>query len=126
MTPEEKEALRSAADEADKSIRHLAHADVPTTIAKGVHILFFGAVWCKYTQRFTPKWLEVQKEADAKGWNTVEGFGYFKVECSENESYCIQNHHTDTGYPTINLYVNGAYVEEYLGMDDVAPTLDYL
>ncbi|KAI9337669.1 hypothetical protein DFJ73DRAFT_779742 [Zopfochytrium polystomum] len=117
MTPEEKKELRSRADEADKSIRRLPHHEVPSVIASGVHILFFGAVWCKYTQRFTPKWLAVQQKADANGWNKADGFGYYKVECSEDE---------ESGYPTINLYVDGAYYEEYLGADDVDPTLDYL
>ncbi|KAJ1565576.1 Thioredoxin domain-containing protein 5, partial [Cladochytrium tenue] len=127
LSPAEKKRIKAASEEADRDIRHVEHADVASALESGVHVVFFGATWCRYTQRFNPKWLQVQRQYDASTWRAgVKNFGIHKVECSHDEFFCTQNHHTENGYPTINLYVNGQFVEEYMGADDVEPMLHYI
>ncbi|KAJ3321516.1 Thioredoxin domain-containing protein 5 [Blyttiomyces sp. JEL0837] len=125
LTPEEKRILRENADAADRSIRHVDHADVESFVANGVHLLFFGAVWCRFTQRFTPKWLEIQEEFDRRGWNQIPNFKIAKVECSNDELFCTKKHHV-SGYPTLNLYIHGHLVNEYKGQDEKDEILHFL
>lgn len=126
MTTAEKKKLREDSDAADLAIRHLEHDEVASKISRGVHILFLGAVWCKFTQRFNPKWLEIQNEFDARRWNTIPNFSINKVECSHNEYFCINEHGTTDGYPTIILYVNGRHMDEFHGPDELEPMMDYI
>ncbi|KAI9342014.1 hypothetical protein BDR26DRAFT_859937 [Obelidium mucronatum] len=109
LTEQEKKILREAADEADKHIRQVTAAQLPEFIESGYHLIFYGAVWCRLTQRFTTKWLEIQDEFDRRSWNTVPGFGLAKE-----------------GYPTINLYFNGKLLEEYTHKNEKVDIIRYL
>ncbi|KAJ3204719.1 Thioredoxin domain-containing protein 5, partial [Entophlyctis luteolus] len=139
LTDEEKRILRESADEADKHIRQVSPADFDAAIAKGYHLIFFGAVWCRVTQRFSPKtprlcapapstkWLKIQDAFDQRGWNDVPDFSIAKVQCAyENEHWCVTAQNLHAGYPAIMLYHNGAFVEEYMHRNDVDPVIHFL
>ncbi|KAJ3321517.1 Thioredoxin domain-containing protein 5 [Blyttiomyces sp. JEL0837] len=96
-------SLQEASELADLEIRKIEHGEVKEYLERGVYVVFFGAKWCKQTQGFNPKWLEVQKEFDRKGWNKIPNFGIIKVECSNDEKFCTETHKVN-GYPTVNLY----------------------
>ncbi|KAJ3392869.1 Thioredoxin domain-containing protein 5 [Entophlyctis sp. JEL0112] len=122
LTDEEKRILRESADEADKHIRQVSPADFDAAIAKGYHLIFFGAVWCRVTQRFSPK-----DAFDQRGWNDVPDFSIAKVQCAyENEHWCVTAQNLHAGYPAIMLYHNGAFVEEYMHRNDVDPVIHFL
>ncbi|KAJ3024921.1 UNVERIFIED_CONTAM: hypothetical protein HDU68_007658 [Siphonaria sp. JEL0065] len=127
LTEEEKKILREAADAADTHIRQVTPAELPAFISTGYHLLFYGAVWCRLTQRFTTKWLEIQDEFDRRGWNKVPGFGLAKVQCAYNqEEFCHQTMNIHEGYPTINLYFNGQLLEEYTHKNERDDIIRYL
>ncbi|KAJ3013806.1 UNVERIFIED_CONTAM: hypothetical protein HDU68_000532 [Siphonaria sp. JEL0065] len=127
LTEAEKKILREAANEADKHIRQVTPSELPAFISTGYHLLFYGAVWCRLTQRFTTKWLEIQDEFDRRGWNTVPGFGIAKVQCAnEHEEFCHQTMNIHEGYPTINLYFNGQLLEEYTHKNERDDIIRYL
>ncbi|KAJ3082977.1 hypothetical protein HDU99_000998 [Rhizoclosmatium hyalinum] len=107
----QRKALKKASAEADKQIRQLDHSLVAETINKSNTILFFGATYCPFTHRFTPKWLEFQQLYDSNDkWK--HSFAIFKVQCAHDESFCI-GMGTSDGYPTIYAYHNGIRVEEF-------------
>ncbi|KAJ3099078.1 Thioredoxin domain-containing protein 5 [Phlyctochytrium bullatum] len=124
LSDEEKKERRLKADEANKSIRHIPQADVKDRTRSGVWLLMFGAVWCPFTQKATPKWLDFQTAFDAKHDKASSTYNIGKVECSENEDFCSSQYKVD-GYPTMLLIVDGAIREEYLGDEDGEPMLAY-
>ncbi|KAJ3094558.1 hypothetical protein HDU97_007943 [Phlyctochytrium planicorne] len=64
-SPPSKESLRLiAATKADASIRFLKLEDLSEVTYDGVWVLFFGDKGCKFTQEFTPIWLQIQKDFD--------------------------------------------------------------
>ncbi|KAI8622514.1 hypothetical protein BC830DRAFT_1088600 [Chytriomyces sp. MP71] len=113
LTDEEKRILRESADEADRHVRQVSHADLADYIKSGYHLITYGAVWCRLTQRFAPKWLEVQDEFDHRGWTDIPGFGIAKVQCAEDEEFCVDTMGTHDGYPDIRLYWGGELLEVY-------------
>ncbi|KAJ3165309.1 hypothetical protein HK101_000247 [Irineochytrium annulatum] len=105
MTPEEKKALRDAADAADLSIRHFDHDQVEPTISKG---------------------LDFQRALDSRyPTGLPKNYGIAKVECSEDPDFCTQTHGVD-GYPTTYLFEDGVRQEEYKFEDETYALLDYL
>jgi hypothetical protein len=51
LTSEQKKALLDGATKADKSIHHIPVQQLENRIQKGQWLIFFGAHWCKITQR---------------------------------------------------------------------------
>ncbi|KAJ3203153.1 Thioredoxin domain-containing protein 5 [Entophlyctis luteolus] len=103
-------ARKAAADKADESIRQLPQDAVDATIASNTTVLlFYGATYCPYTQKYTPRWLDLQRKFDATPrWNTVATM--FKVQCAQNEQFCVN--HGVQGFPTIFVYHNGENIGE--------------
>jgi thiol-disulfide isomerase/thioredoxin len=126
MTREEKLLLKERADEADKSIHFLPAASIDQQLMQHkTFILFFGANWCSNTQRFTPKYLEVQQRVEKANLKS-KGFGMAKVECSgDMESTCVQEYKVD-GYPTVFSYVDGKRKEEYPYADEADELYSYI
>ncbi|KAJ3209414.1 Thioredoxin domain-containing protein 5 [Dinochytrium kinnereticum] len=123
LSEEEKRERRLKADEANKRIRFIAQGDLKEKTKEGLWLVMFGAVWCPYTQKATPKWLEFQDAFD-KSHPTPISYGIGKVECGDNEAFCQAEQKVD-GYPTVLVYTNGTILEEYLGDDSADPMLEY-
>ncbi|KAI9102410.1 hypothetical protein DFS34DRAFT_390539 [Phlyctochytrium arcticum] len=132
LTPDERQALRNAADEADEQLFFLDEKTLPEQASTDTWLLFYGAKWCIWTQRLTPKWLQVQ--AAAKEY-ALDGRGVHlaKVECSvpgetghSASDFCQISRNITQGFPTLNLYVNGQFVEEYPYENEPEAILQYL
>ncbi|KAI8804173.1 thioredoxin-like protein [Cladochytrium replicatum] len=106
----------------DSQIQQLNNDDFDEKIKTGTWLVFFGAKTCPHCRQLTPKWLEAQN------WiaDTVAPKKFFmaKVECTKNENLCESQQLV--GYPTLKLFHNGAYVEEYLGSLDVEAMVTYI
>lgn len=130
MTAEERQMTKDASVAADKDIRFVDVNDIQTKIANGVSVLFFGAQWCIFTQRFTPKWLEVQKLVDEKKY-TEKSFTMAKIDCTDTTANrgvlgeCTSDYNIEA-FPTMNLYINGEFIEEYPLSDEVEPLFEYI
>jgi thioredoxin-like negative regulator of GroEL len=125
-TEHEKAERLRLATEADSHIKFIELDVLDSSIQKGTWIIFYGAKWCKFTQKFTPHFLRVQ-ERIAKEVRIRAGvrFDMRKVECSVNESFCTDQHKI-VGYPTIILYKNGKQIEEYVDADEEEPFFQYV
>ncbi|KAI9207822.1 uncharacterized protein BJ171DRAFT_491607 [Polychytrium aggregatum] len=126
LSTEEKESRKSAAEAADLEIDFIDHDKVNATLhnGKGITALMFGAKWCAFTQRFTPKWLEVQKAVKAQGIDKGN-FQMFKVECSIDEPFCTVQYNI-AGYPTVLFYRDGLLQGEYPDDDEPEVLLRYI
>ncbi|KAI9330037.1 thioredoxin-like protein [Zopfochytrium polystomum] len=82
------------------------------SIARDNWFVFFGAVWCPHCMLLTPKWLEMQKRR--KEELLKQGAHLAKVECSEAVDLCEGDENIN-GFPTIKVYHEGLYVEEFPG-----------
>ncbi|KAJ3265289.1 hypothetical protein HDU77_005734 [Chytriomyces hyalinus] len=111
-----KEKIKALADLSDESIRHLPMPDVNATISNGTHLIFYGANYCPYTQKYTPLWLEFQQLYDrTPTWQSQ--FTIHKVQCAEDENFCVDM--GVDGYPTVLMFRNGVLVEE-MDTDDMS------
>ncbi|KAJ3408946.1 hypothetical protein CcCBS67573_g03609 [Chytriomyces confervae] len=111
-----KEKIKALADLSDESIRHLPMSDVNATISNGTHLIFYGANYCPYTQKYTPLWLEFQQLYDrTPTWQSQ--FTIHKVQCAEDENFCVDM--GVDGYPTVLMFRNGVLVEE-MDTDDMS------
>ncbi len=122
LSREERKAL---ADEADKQIDFINPTDLEVSMKSGTWFLFFGANWCKFTQLFTPKYLQVQQKVKETGLFEGLPLQMRKVECSTNAEYCSSKHGVNE-YPTILMYVDGVKIEEYLNEDSYEAFYAYL
>jgi len=57
----------------------------------------YGANWCKYTQKLTPKWLELQNRIRNEGYS--KDINIAKVECTKDKDFCTSQ--GVDGFPTI-------------------------
>ncbi|KAI8615790.1 thioredoxin-like protein [Chytriomyces sp. MP71] len=115
LTPEQ---VDERARKADEEIWHLGKGTFEERMAQGTWLVYYGTTWCKFCKRLTPRWLRMQQEfSNQKLHNT--GFLVSKVDCTgANEAWCAKSFKVDA-YPTINLYHNGKFVEEYTGNHEV-------
>lgn len=128
LTAELKERLRGerkdAALEADKEIRFLSPNEYHQQLANGTWVVYFGEETCSHCQRFTPKWLAVQKRL----MTMLDGYGLHmaKFECMKPVAREICDSFNFEGYPNILLFKNGKRVEDYLGDTEVNELAAYL
>ncbi|KAJ3295801.1 hypothetical protein BCR33DRAFT_853631 [Rhizoclosmatium globosum] len=113
-----KEELRAYADKLDLDVRQLPLDKVYDTIQQGTHILFYGAVFCPYTQQFTAIWLNMQLSYDFYKLTEVPNISIAKVQCADNQPVCF-NYMRDEGFPTVVLYHKGHYIQEFMDRDNV-------
>ena len=129
MSREQKEAmfkeLKDNATKADKEIRFSSFEAFEEKL-KSTELVaaFFGAVWCKNTQKFTPAYLEAQKMVDAQIHDNR--FYLTKVECTTDDEVTCTKKYNVTGYPTLNIYRKGKILEEYPGGPDSGELWQYL
>ncbi|KAL2911719.1 hypothetical protein HK105_208820 [Polyrhizophydium stewartii] len=113
------------AKEADKSIDFVTTDQLHTFLTSGKRFVFYGATWCKFCKRLTPKWLKLQQYIKAtKPFPKGVDFKLGKVDCTNHEEFCALNH--ADAYPTLLLYNEGEIVEEYTGEQKVKDMLKYL
>ncbi|ORX54740.1 thioredoxin-like protein [Piromyces finnis] len=112
---ESDESRRLKAESADRHIRFISPAEFSVHINKGLWIILYGANWCKYTQKLTPKWLGLQTRIRAE--NLSKDINIAKVECTKDMDFCTSQ--GIDGFPTIYVYENGQKYEEYLGNHEV-------
>ncbi|KAJ3087727.1 hypothetical protein HK102_010427 [Quaeritorhiza haematococci] len=114
--PNPKPNYKEEYEQAEPLIHFIEQAEFANTVkdptnGAGTWFVFFGAYWCPHCQRLTPKWLKLQKAAETdpelKGLLHVK-----KVECTRNEDLC-EGDEVIEGYPTLKLYQNGKFVEEF-------------
>ncbi|KAJ3017179.1 UNVERIFIED_CONTAM: hypothetical protein HDU68_011810 [Siphonaria sp. JEL0065] len=113
-----REELRAYADKLDLEVRQLPLEDVYDTIQQDTHILFYGAVFCPYTQQYTAVWLNMQYQFDFYNLNQTQHFSLAKVQCANNQPLCF-HYMRDEGFPTIVLYHKGHYITEFQDRDNI-------
>ena len=76
----------------------------------------FYAPWCGHCKRLAPTWDQL-----ATKFAGVAGVKIAKVDCTsdENDNKDLCNAQGVNGFPTLNLYKNGAKEEEYNGKRDL-------
>jgi len=57
----------------------------------------YGAKWCQYTQKLTPKWLGLQNRIRNEGLS--RDINIAKVECTKDMDFCTSQ--GIDGFPTI-------------------------
>jgi thiol-disulfide isomerase/thioredoxin len=119
---ESDESRKLKAESADKHIRFISPAEFSVHINKGLWIIMYGANWCKYTQKLTPKWLGLQTRIRAE--NLSKDINIAKVECTKDMDFCTSQ--GIDGFPTIYVYENGKKYEEYLGNHEVNEMFTYV
>lgn len=124
-TPRQKAQRLELATESDKHINFISHSDLTSTLKNGTLVIFYGAVWCKFTQKFTPKYLSVQNRISNLKINPTVLFRMRKVECSTDELFCTEKHGL-AGFPSMVLYQNGLKIEEYPFADEEEEFYDYV
>jgi len=119
---EDEESRRLKAESADKHIRFVSPAEFSVHINKGLWIIMYGAKWCQYTQKLTPKWLGLQNRIRNEGLS--RDINIAKVECTKDMDFCTSQ--GIDGFPTIYVYENGQKHEEYLGNHEINEMFTYV
>ncbi|KAJ3099732.1 hypothetical protein HK100_004845 [Physocladia obscura] len=108
------------ADNADKTINHLKQGEFVNqkVIPKGDWLLFFGSVTCPHCQLLTPEFLKFQNKRQDE-YKKLD-LRIAKVECSiEFKDECRDLDPPLKWYPTIRIYRDGKFFEEYDGEDEI-------
>ncbi|KAJ2082126.1 hypothetical protein H4R24_001822 [Coemansia sp. RSA 988] len=75
---------------------------------RGIWLVKHYSPFCPHCRRMAPEWKRVTDEMAED--MAVEGITFAEVNCIDNRRLC-DNNHVD-GYPTINLFVDGKFIEE--------------
>jgi thioredoxin-like negative regulator of GroEL len=118
-----REEMVARAAQLDKEeVFFLSHDEFAKSVSKDTWLVFFGAKWCKFCQRMTPKWVKLQDRVADKITPEFK-FRVAKVDCTEDEQFCGQ--YGVDAYPTIILYNKGKPVEEYSSDTDLKSLYEY-
>lgn len=120
LTRAEMEAMAARLDR--EEIFFLTHDNFAASVKKDTWLVFFGAKWCKFCQRMTPKWIKLQDRVEEKLSNDFR-FRVAKVDCTHDEAFC--GRYGIDAYPTIVLYNKGKPIEEYHSDTDLKSLFDY-
>ncbi|KAJ2054054.1 Thioredoxin domain-containing protein 5, partial [Coemansia sp. S155-1] len=86
----------------------LAQGNFTETTKHGTWIVKHYSPVCHHCRQMAPEWVKLTDELAKQMAGNQILFG--EVDCPANKKVCEENH--VDGYPTVNLYVNGRYIEE--------------
>ncbi|CAG8688571.1 17851_t:CDS:10, partial [Dentiscutata erythropus] len=91
-------------------------------VSKGNWFVDFFAPWCPHCQVLEPIWTKLA--AEHGDFLKSKDFHLAKVDCTLNGDFC--NLHDVQGYPSLNLYKNGAKIDSYLRARDFDTLSEYI
>ncbi|KAL4241266.1 hypothetical protein ABKN59_000026 [Abortiporus biennis] len=91
------------------------------TISKGVWFIEHFSPYCGHCRRFAPTWTQLVEHYEQQ---TDPGIKLAQVNCAVHGDLCAKN--KVDGYPQMNLYRNGQFVESYLKSRDYDLIVEYL
>jgi thiol-disulfide isomerase/thioredoxin len=126
LSATERKELKMYSQQADEEIYFLGFSEIKQALAaQKTFLLFLGASWCHNTQRFTPKYLQVQERIENEKLYE-KGFRMAKVDCSiDREKFCMGEFNL-LGFPTIYTFVDGKLLHEYPYADETEPVYNYI
>ncbi|KAG2130452.1 thioredoxin-like protein [Suillus bovinus] len=99
----------------------LTPQDFNQTIADGVWFIEHFSPYCRHCRNFEPTWNRVVDKFEKK---PDLGIHLAQVNCALNGDLCTEN--GVTGYPQMNLYRNGRFVETFTKDRDFDILVDFL
>ncbi|KAJ2133899.1 hypothetical protein IW136_004843, partial [Coemansia sp. RSA 678] len=114
--------VRSAAPAPTQGSVVLAAGNFTEHAHKGVWLVKHYSPFCPHCQHMAPVWTRVTKELSGVFGTDDVRFG--EVNCIENRRLCEENF--VDGYPTVNLFVDGKFVEEMLLKYEYGPMKEYM
>ncbi|KAJ2517371.1 hypothetical protein GGI11_003171 [Coemansia sp. RSA 2049] len=87
----------------------------------GVWLVKHYSPYCPHCNRMKPEWTKMTDDLAPE--LAASGILFGEVNCLENRKLCEENH--VDGYPTINLFVNGKFVEEMVVKYRYDPMKEY-
>ncbi|KAK9695486.1 hypothetical protein K7432_012936 [Basidiobolus ranarum] len=92
-----------------------------TEVNTGTWLIKFYSPYCTYSKKLAPIWEQFSN--DNGETLATKNIHIGELNCIEYGTLCEEN--KVDGYPTINLFHNGKYVEEYTGPRDAQALADY-
>ncbi|KAI8984891.1 thioredoxin-domain-containing protein [Trametes punicea] len=92
-----------------------------STIANGVWFVEHFSPYCSHCRRFAPTWKQLVEETEKKA---DPGIHFAQVNCAIHGDLCRQN--GVDGYPQMNLYRNGQYVETFMQARTIELLTEYV
>jgi protein disulfide-isomerase-like protein len=99
----------------------LTPQDFKQTIADGIWFIEHFSPYCRHCRNFEPTWNRVVDKFEK---NPDLGIHLAQVNCALNGDLCTEN--GVTGYPQMNLYRNGQFVETFTKDRDFDILVDFL
>ncbi|KAJ1815525.1 hypothetical protein LPJ56_004539, partial [Coemansia sp. RSA 2599] len=91
------------------------------SIGKGVWLVKMYSPTCPHCRAMAPDWTKMTDElADQLAASSIT---FAEINCPENRKVCEANH--VDGYPTVNLFVDGVYIEEMTARYKYASMKEY-
>ncbi|KIJ19745.1 hypothetical protein PAXINDRAFT_165999 [Paxillus involutus ATCC 200175] len=91
------------------------------TISEGVWFIEHFSPYCRHCRLFEPTWNEVVERFESKA---DPGVHFAQVNCALHGDLCTEN--GVTGYPQMNLYRNGEFLDTYNANREFDLLVDYL
>ncbi|KAJ1733384.1 hypothetical protein LPJ61_001583 [Coemansia biformis] len=89
---------------------------------KGIWLVKHYSPFCQHCRNMAPNWTQVTDELAADF--ARDGITFGEVNCIENRKLCEDN--LVDGFPTINLFVDGKFIEEMIVKYEYGPMKKYM
>ncbi|KZT20616.1 thioredoxin-like protein [Neolentinus lepideus HHB14362 ss-1] len=101
-------ALAAAAPVESVELLVLSPDNFKSTVSQGVWLIEHFSPYCHHCRDFAPIWTQLVEQTEKK---SDPGIRLAQVNCAVNGDLCSEN--GVTGYPQLNLYKDGQFVEMY-------------
>ncbi|KAI8846379.1 hypothetical protein BC829DRAFT_445404 [Chytridium lagenaria] len=119
LSPEQE--INERARAADAQIWHLNSNDFDTRIMQGTWLIFFGMVQVLQEAFPTLAW---SSKPFCRRRSPPEKLHIAKVDCTDVDEWCAAR--KADAYPSLYLYHNGQYVEEFMGEHESTDIYQYI
>ncbi|KIY69040.1 thioredoxin-domain-containing protein [Cylindrobasidium torrendii FP15055 ss-10] len=101
-------------------LRALNPENFKTSVANGVWFVEHYSPYCGHCRHFAPTWEELVKISETD----VQGVTLAQVNCAVDGDLCNDN--GIKGYPTLNMYKDGEFVEKFSGARELESLVKFI
>ncbi|KAJ3078809.1 Thioredoxin domain-containing protein 5, partial [Rhizoclosmatium hyalinum] len=113
----------NSSDCSDETLLDTASFPNYVTKGSGAWLVFFMTTWCPFCQKLLPEWKAVNSQVLENG---PYGMGIARFDCTDQSQKQFCHNNGVKKYPNVRLYLDGEFIEKYVGERTTGAIMDYI